>query len=191
MREGAGSAWMKFGARQRIDLAACAFEWKARMGPFGAIHVSDKFSNGSGHLAVRLFGVFKVAGAERSVSLDRGELMRYLAELAWAPDAILRNRTLRWRELEDGRLIVSAGDGEQRAEVEITLDRAGRIAEVFAPDRPRAVGDRFEPSAWRGTFSDYRWIERRLVPMCAEVGWLKESVYEAVWRGSVIEWSAA
>jgi hypothetical protein len=190
MRESADLAWKKFGARQRIDLTACGFEWKARMGPLGAIHVNDTFSDGSGHLAVKLFGVFKIAGAAKSLSLDRGELMRYLAELAWAPDAIMRNRTLRWRELDDGRLSVSTGDGEQRAEIQITLDEEGRIAEVFAPDRPRAVGDRFEPSAWRGTFGDYCWTERRLVPMSAEVGWFKESAYEAVWRGRLIEWSA-
>jgi len=48
-------------------------------------------------------GVIPVARAERSSALMRGELMRYLAELAWAPDAFLFNTTLfnttlRWRD---------------------------------------------------------------------------------------------
>ena len=36
--------------------------------------------------------------------------MRYLAELAWAPDAILLNAGLRWREDGPDKLAVSAGD---------------------------------------------------------------------------------
>ena len=191
MRESADSAWMKFEARQRIELADCAFEWSAQTGPLGVVRVDDIFRNGGGCLAVKLFGLFSVAGAAKSVSLDRGELVRYLAELAWAPDAIVCNRALRWRELGDRRLIVSAGEGGRRAEVEITLDQEGRIAEVFAADRPRAVGDSFEPSAWRGAFSDYRWINGRLIPMSGQVGWGRESDYEPVWRGRVTEWSAA
>jgi hypothetical protein len=85
MRESADSAWMKFSAHQRIDLAACALEWKARTGPLGVIRVDDRFCNGSGGLAVTLFGLLKIAGAAKSISLDRGELLRYLAEPAWLP----------------------------------------------------------------------------------------------------------
>lgn len=116
--------------------------------------------------------------------------MRYLAELAWAPDAILRNQSLRWRDLDGGQLVVSAGEGDRRAEVEITLDQEGRISQVFAADRPRAVGDGFEPSAWRGTFGGYRWTKGRLIPMSAEVGWVGLSDCEPVWKGRVTEWSA-
>jgi hypothetical protein len=191
MRESEASAWMKFEARQRIDLATCAFEWNARTGPLGAVRIRDRFGSDGGRLTVKLFGLLKIAGAAKSVSLDRGELMRYLAELAWAPDAILYNRSLRWRDLDYGRLAVSAGEGERSAELEIALDQEGRIAEVFAADRPRAVGDRFEPSAWRGAFSDYRRSKGRHIPMSAEVGWVRGSVYEPVWRGRVTEWSAA
>lgn len=84
-------------------------------------------------------GVIPVARAERSSALMRGELMRYLAELAWAPDAILFNVTLRWREDGPDRLSVSAGVGETAAEVTLSLDGEGRIAGSFAPDRPRSA----------------------------------------------------
>lgn len=188
MRENADAAWMEFHARQRIELAACAFDWKARTGPLGLISVDDSFSDGAGDLAVTLFGVVPIAGAKSSLRLDRGELMRYLAELAWAPDAIVRNSSLHWRALDDGRLVVAAGKGELRAEIEITLDSEGRIAEVFAADRPRAIANRFEPSAWRGAFSEYCSVQGRTIPMSAEVGWGKGSAYEAVWRGRVSEW---
>jgi hypothetical protein len=31
---------------------------------------------------------------------DKGELMRYLAELAWAPHEMLHNPQLSWREID-------------------------------------------------------------------------------------------
>jgi hypothetical protein len=43
--------------------------------------------------------------------------MRYLAELAWAPDAILLNAGLRWREDGPDKLAVSAGSGETTAKL--------------------------------------------------------------------------
>jgi hypothetical protein len=190
MRQGAASAWMGFRARQCIELESCAFEWIARTGPLNAIRVKDAFSDGRGRLTAKLFGLFQVAGASNSVDLDRGELMRYLAELAWAPDAILRNRLLQWRVLDDTHLLVSASDGARRAEVQLTLDQEGRIVEAFAPDRPRAIGNHFEPSAWRGKFSEYRRLKNRLLPTSAEVGWLDGNAYEVVWRGGITYWNA-
>ncbi len=190
MRQDAASTWTNFDARQRIELTTCAFEWKARIGPLGLIRVTDAFGDGSGRLAVSLFGLIPIGDAANSANLDRGELMRYLAELAWAPDAIQRNRTLQWRTLDERRLIVAAGDGARRAEVQVTLDQEGRIGEVFAPDRPRTIGNRFVPCAWRGRFSDYRWFENRLLPTSAEVAWLSEYDDEPVWRGRLTAWSA-
>jgi hypothetical protein len=52
-----------------------------------------------GRLDVLALGILPISCAEHSSALMwRVELMRYLAELAWAPDAILLNTELRWRE---------------------------------------------------------------------------------------------
>ena len=47
---------------------------------------------------VLALGFIPLVRAQHTTALQRGELMRYLAELAWAPDAILHNPHLRWRE---------------------------------------------------------------------------------------------
>lgn len=190
MRSNPTSAWMKFEASQRIELTTSAFEWRARAGPLKAIHVTDAFSDGRGGLEVSLFGLLRLMSVAASADLKRGELMRHLAELAWAPDAIRLNSGLEWRVLDEQRVSVAAGDGASRAEVRITFDREGRIGEVFAPNRPRAIGKRFEACAWRGIFSDYRWFGRRLLPVSAEVGWLDPD-YVSVWRGRLIAWSVS
>ena len=48
----------------------------------------DAFVQGAGRLTVQLYGLITVANAA-GAGIDRGEALRYLAELPWAPDAIL------------------------------------------------------------------------------------------------------
>src|SRR5690606_17963246 len=94
MRNDGGSGWMSFTARQTIALNDCAFRWRARTGPLGLVSVRDSFEDGCGRLNVSALGFIPIARAAGSPDVTRGELMRYLAELAWAPAAILLNRQL-------------------------------------------------------------------------------------------------
>jgi hypothetical protein len=183
-------SWMSFSATQTISTRACAFDWRARTGPLQLVWVRDALSGGEGRLDVTALGLIPISRAEPSAALMRGELMRYLAELAWAPDAILLNSELRWREDGPDRLAVSAGSGETAAEVTLRLDGEGRIAEASAPDRPRSAKPPFLPTPWRGRFSDYRRHNDIWLPFAAEVGWEidgKENIY---WQGRIEQWEA-
>lgn len=151
MRQKAAGSWGAFKARQTIALDRCAFDWIARTGPAGLVSVRDALVDGVGHLHVRALGFITLARAESSAQPIRSELMRYLAELAWAPDAILRNVGLRWRDDGSDRLVVGAGSGETAAEVTLTLDGEGRIAGTFAPNRGALIDGVIIPTPWRGT----------------------------------------
>jgi len=119
----------------------------------------------------------------------KGEMMRYLAELASAPDAILQNPYLVWRVLHQDRLSVSLDSGSARAEIEIGLDREGRIFSVFAPDRPRKEDARFVERPWSGRFSNYRRHAGRWLPFSGEVGWELGGEEFIAWRGELTSWS--
>ena len=191
LKQKAGAAsWMSFTATQTISTRECAFDWRARAGPFGVILARDALKNGEGRFDVMALGVIPIVRAEHSAALMRGELMRYLAELAWAPDAILLNTELRWRKDGPDQLAVSAGSGETAAEVMLSLDSEGRIAGSFALDRPRSVTAPFLPTPWRGRFSDYRHHGNMWLPFAGEVGWeidRKEVIY---WQGRIESWEA-
>lgn len=132
-------SWMAFSATQTLSTRRCGFDWRARFGPLGVVSVRDAFENGEGCLDVKALGFIPIMRAKRTPALARGELMRYLAEIAMAPDAILHNADLRWRVDGPDTLAVSAGVAEISAEIVLSLDGDGRIAGTFAPDRPRSV----------------------------------------------------
>lgn len=140
---------------------------------------------------VTALGVFPLVRARSSFSLTKGELQRYLAELPYAPDAILHNPALEWREIDRNQLAVATGSGAQRAEVIFTLDPDGHIGSVRAEDRPRSVTAPTLPTPWEGQFSDYRPCQGRSVPYAAEVAWVIDGTRNLYWRGSLTDWTLA
>lgn len=147
-------SWMSFTATQSISTGTCEFDWRARAGPLGLVSGRDALKEGEGRFDIVAPGFIPIARAAHTAALVRGELMRYLAELPWAPDAILLNRALQWREDGPDGLVVSAGAGERAVEVVFSLDAEGRVAGAFAPNRPRSATAPILPTPWRGRFSD-------------------------------------
>jgi hypothetical protein len=188
MRQDGASAWMKFRASQIISIRSCGFDWRARMSPLGLIRVRDTFSDGEGTLDVRLLGLVPIAHTGGTEEVARGELMRYLAELPWAPDAILWNRALQWRIDAPGRIAVSVG--ALKAEVFLELNPEGLIGGISAPARPRSLGKSFVPTPWLGRFSDYRSHAGRLIPFAGEVGWRVGGKEDICWQGQIEDWRA-
>jgi hypothetical protein len=91
-RRAPDAAWGPMPAVQHMGLGAAAFVWDARApGPLvPSFTVIDAYVGGQGVLRANLFGAIPVANATGAV-YDRAEAMRYLAELPWAPDAVLGN----------------------------------------------------------------------------------------------------
>jgi hypothetical protein len=188
MRQIGDTRWMAFRAKQTISTLRCTFDWRARAGPAGLITARDALTEEGGRFDVRALGIIPLVRADRTPALQRGQLMRYLAELPWAPDAILLNAELRWREDGPDKLAVSAGSGETAAEVVLSLDSQGRIAGAFAPDRPRSAKAPFLPTPWRGRFTDYRRHNDMWIPFAGEVGWQIDGKEDLYWQGRIEHW---
>jgi hypothetical protein len=188
MRDRPGSRWMRFRARQTINLRLPNFEWQAFLPPFGLISVMDSLVDGDARLDVTVFRCLRIDGLRDRTAAAKGEIIRYLAELACAPDAILHNQSIRWSVTDGQTLRASAGHGAAQGEVDLRLNDAGRIGSVFATDRPRKEGSRLVERPWHGRFSDYRQHKGRWLPFAGEVGWTVAGQEFVVWRGEMLTW---
>jgi hypothetical protein len=87
MTEGPEKSWMRFSATDAIELATTAFDWRARTGPLPCLTVIDRLSPEDARSEVRLLGMLPLARSPSDeAALRKGQIMRYLAELPWAPD---------------------------------------------------------------------------------------------------------
>lgn len=183
--------WHAFTARQTMAVTSCGFSWHARFWPLGYLSVTDALQAGRGQLDVTVLGLFPVMRCKPSVALTKGEMQRYLAELPYAPDAMLHNRALSWRVEDANQIAVSCGPAAMQTEVVFALDADGRVASATAADRPRSMTAPHLPTPWRGEFSDYRLIQDRWVPFAAQVAWVIDGVEVPYWRGVLSSWTMA
>jgi hypothetical protein len=185
MRTAPDAPWRPFTAEQVISINRPGFAWLARVQvmPLLSAHILDCYVDGDGLLEVRLSGslpLARLAGPETS----RGELMRYLAELIWAPHAMRDNPALSWREINATAVEVSAPSTGGPARVRLIFEN-GDVARIEADDRPRVAGHSIVPTRWQGCCGDYREFEGCRIPTRAAVSWsLDHSPFE-YWRGRV------
>lgn len=184
LRIGRDAEWMAFDAEETIDAASSGFVWRAsvRWAPGVRVSVTDAFEREHGRLSVRLFGVLPLksfAGPE----VDKGQTMRYLAELAWCPPA-LWNSKLAWEELDGTTLRVHASG----AAVDLRIGEDGRILGAEAQARPRIdENGRIVPTPWVGEFFDYGPRAGFMVPNRGVVSWRLGSELFAYWEAEIVD----
>lgn len=185
-----GGRQLRFTAIEELAVAEVAFSWHARfrMAPLLSLRVHDWYSAGEGALEARLWGlpVMRSRGAE----VAKGEAIRYLAELPWVPQAILANRDLEWRELDEATVEVATVVASSRIAVQLHFDAAGDVAASSAGARPRAVGKSTVDTPFRGEFGDYEVLGGVRVPTTGEVSWELPDGPFTYFRGRLTEFAA-
>ena len=159
---------MRFTATQELAVEEVAFSWRARFGPL--LRVVDRFEAGAGLLEARLLGLVPVMRAS-GPEVDAGEAMRYLAELPWVPHALVANRQLDWREIDERTVEVGTRVGAATAAVRLELDEAGDIVGASTDARPRMEKGRAVPTPWTGRFEAYATLGGIRVPTHGAVHW--------------------
>jgi hypothetical protein len=180
-----GGRRLAFTAVQVLEVETVEFEWRATFGPnpLVRVRVVDRYREGEGLLIAKVWGLIP-ATRSTGPETDRGEAMRYLAELPWVPQAIGSNPELSWRELEDGSVEVSTLVGGKAASVRLALDDAGLIRSASGL-RPRLAGKTSVETPFAGSFGDYVELDGIRVPGSAEMSWeLPEGPF-TYWRGEV------
>jgi hypothetical protein len=172
-----------FTATEDFAVDQVAFAWRARfpmLGPF-ALKVTNSYEAHEGLLEVRLLGL--PLKRNRGPQLALGEAFRYLAEIAWVPQAILANPELEWQELDDRTAEVAIRVAGERIAVRLIFDEGGEIAQTVA-ERPRIEGGN-EVTRWIGEYSDYQQVVGVRLPTRGEVRWELPTGPFTYWRGRI------
>jgi hypothetical protein len=182
-----GAKPLRLRATEDFAIEEVAFAWRARfllLGPL-ALEVVDEFGKGAGRIRVKLLGL--PLQTETGPEIALGQAMRYLAELAWVPQAIAGNRELEWRQIGERQLEVATQVGPARAAVELELDKAGDIIGATGMRPRRGPGGEVQPTPWGGAFSGHTGFGNARLPAAAETWWDLPDGRFVYWRGRVTE----
>ncbi len=183
-----GGRAMQFTAHQIVGVSTPTFCWRAALGPAGAVLVADYFSEGTGGLEVKLLGAIPLARMVGTPGMNQGEMLRYLAEVPWNPDAILKNTLLDWTVIDSRTIKVASGVGVDHGEITFNLNSHGLIDRISAPSRLYSAQGKMIALPWHGRFWDYRNIGGRFLPAQGEVAWVIDGKAFVYWRGSLLSW---
>ena len=100
------------------------------------------------------------------------ELMRFFAEAAWYPTALLPSQGVQWKAIDDFSANASLKDGETALTLRLHFDDKGMIASVRAEARGRTVASAVIPTPWEVQWNNYELREAMCVPAEGEVAWL-------------------
>lgn len=184
----AGS-WTPFTAEQLVTTGPPGFDWSAKMAVFPGVDVlvRDSYVEGVGSLHAAIGGLLTVAKVGGSPAAAEGELLRYLAEAVWVPSALLPDHGVKWKALDGRRALATLTDGTTTVSLEFRFGANGLVTEIYAPERPRIVGDRVLPTPWLGRWSHYERRHGVLVPTTGEVSWVLPEGALPYWKGRLVD----
>ena len=179
--------WKPFKSHQRVVTHRPGFLWDAQVDMFPGVpaRVEDSYIAGQGQLIAKLLGLFTVADAHGGGELARGELMRYFAEAAWYPTALLPSQGVRWEAVDGASANATIVDGRLTLTLLFRFNEAGPIDSVHADSRGAGVGKDMVMLPWDCGLSDYQRRHGMLLPMTGEAAWMRPDGRKAYFRGGV------
>lgn len=193
--------WRPFRSWQRVVLRRPGFVWDGVVAaaPGLPVRVHDAYVAGEGLLRPALLGLVPLtelrSRSPEPGGVAHGELMRFLAEAAWYPTALLPSQGVRWSAVDgmDGRDGIEAASQAratlQDGEVEVTLTfrfaADGTIDSVYSPARGRTAKGTVQLTPWEGRWSDWQRHDGVRVPHAGEVAWITPQGRQPYWRGRI------
>lgn len=177
--------WKTFTSTQRVVTQRRGFDWDGRIAmlPGLPVRVHDAYVAGEGILTAAVLGLVTVADQRGGGALAEGELMRYLAEAAWYPTALLPSQGVQWEAVDANSARATLRDGATAATLLFEFGADGFVAAVSASARGRTVGGEVVPTPWRGRFWNHAERDGLRVPLEGEVAWVLPDGPKPYWRG--------
>jgi hypothetical protein len=181
--------WKPFTSDQEVVTQRPGFDWNGSvaMMPGMPLRVHDAYVAGEGILHASLLGLFSVVNMRGGGDVAEGELMRFFAEAAWYPTALLPSQGVRWEAADDRSAYATLTEGTTSITMLFAFDEQGLIESVGTEARGRTVGGEVVPTPWQGRFWNYEERGGMQVPLDGEVAWLLPEGPKPYWRGTIAE----
>ena len=182
-----GEQWRPFFSTQRVITQRPGFDWEGRiaMMPGLTVRVHDAYIAGEGILHASLFGLLSLVTLRGTPEVAQGELMRFLAEAAWYPTALLPSQGVQWEAVDDTSAKATLKDGETTLTVLFRFDETGVIQSMRAEERGRTVAGKVIPTPWEGRWRNYGLRDGMRIPLEGEVAWMLPEGPKPYWRGHI------
>lgn len=181
--------WKPFTSRQLYVTSPRGFLWDASiaMVPLVPVRVRDGYFMGRGSTTASLGGAIPIVDVGGNDAMADASLLRFLAEAAWLPTALLPGDGIAWTPIDDSTARVTLTDGAHRVSLDVHFGRAGGIVRVTG-ERGREVKGKVIPTPWEGRFSEELFtVDGMRIPLSGEVAWLLPEGRFAYWRGHVVD----
>lgn len=164
-RTSPNSKWTKISGQEYFTSIKPGFLWQGKTRLFRAL---DMFIDCKGKLEVYLFSLIKIITSEGEET-DKGELLRWLAETAIFPTALLSNDYISWEHINHTSAQLCLQYENFQLQCNVLFNEAGEIYQIET--------DRFYLNdktihKWIGNFSDYKRFANILIPTTLEVSWI-------------------
>ena len=182
-----GQRWRPFSSDQSVVTQRPGFVWSGRINLFAgaAAFVHDAYVAGHGILRPTLLGLFSLGKQQHGDALDRAELIRYLAEAAWYPTALLPSQGVSWSPVDEHSANATLRDGRSIVTLLFRFNEHGMIASASSDARGAVDAGVLVMRPWEGRWSTYRRREGMRVPTSGEASWLVHGRRMPYWRGAV------
>ena len=185
--EPAGDQWKPFSSIQRVITQQPGFDWEARIAllPGLPARVHDAYIGGEGMLHASLFGLVSVADVRGTPEIAHGELLRFFAEAAWYPTALLPSQGVQWAVVDDTSATATLRDGDTTVTLLFHFNADDLIDSVRAEARGALIDGVSVPTPWEGHWSSYELRDGMHIPTEGEVAWVFPEGTRPYWRGRI------
>lgn len=182
-----GEQWRPFNSTQRVITQRPGFDWKGHiaMMPGLTVQVHDAYIAGEGILHAALFGLISLVNLRGTPEVAQGELMRFFAEAAWYPTALLPSQGVHWQAVDETSAQATLRDGETTVTMLFRFNNDDLIESVRAEARGRTVAGSVIPTPWEGRWSNYELRDQIRIPREGEVAWILPEGPKPYWRGHI------
>lgn len=162
-KTGVDKDWVPIAGEQYFATNPPGFIWQGTTRLFTA---RDQYVADRGQLVVHLFSLLKVVDAH-GLTVDQGELLRWLGESVWFPTNLLPSERLHWSPVDNRAATVTLKHKGLTLNYTVHFNDEDEL--VRLETHRYMTPERLE--SWIGELSDYRRINGVLIPTRIQATW--------------------